>query len=214
MGAAGTPYAHGAFVYDIFFEDKYPEGPPKVNLMTTGGGSVRFNPNLYNEGYVCLSLLGTWRGNNPTEGWSAKVSTLMQVLLSVQAIVMSNEVYFNEPGYEGQMGTPHGEALNNGYKNVVKWATVKYAILEQIRNPPRGFEEVIRMNYFLKKDMILAEIDEWLSVAKEEEVQWCGFNHAIESRFKQSKEKYHDELLGLKKDLVKEFEKMTSPWLT
>ena len=101
MGAAGTPYAHGAFVYDIFFEDKYPDGPPKVNLMTTGGGSVRFNPNLYNEGYVCLSLLGTWRGNNPTEGWSAKVSTLMQVLLSIQAIVMSNEVYFNEPGYEG-----------------------------------------------------------------------------------------------------------------
>ena len=32
MGAAGTPYAHGAFEFDIFFEDNYPNGPPKVNL--------------------------------------------------------------------------------------------------------------------------------------------------------------------------------------
>ena len=30
----------------------------QVNLQTTGGGSVRFNPNLYNCGKVCLSLLG------------------------------------------------------------------------------------------------------------------------------------------------------------
>jgi len=62
MGAAGTPYAHGAFIYDIFFPNKYPEGPPRVKLVTTGGGMVRFNPNLYSDGKVCLSLLGTWRG--------------------------------------------------------------------------------------------------------------------------------------------------------
>ena len=30
----------------------------QVNFQTTGGGSVRFNPNLYNCGKVCLSLLG------------------------------------------------------------------------------------------------------------------------------------------------------------
>jgi ubiquitin-protein ligase len=38
FGAEGTPYAHGAFQYDIFFPDSYPNDPPKVNLMTTGGG--------------------------------------------------------------------------------------------------------------------------------------------------------------------------------
>ena len=62
MGAADTPYAHGAFEFDIYFEDSYPNTPPKVNLTTTGGASVRFNPNLYSCGKVCLSLLGTWRG--------------------------------------------------------------------------------------------------------------------------------------------------------
>ena len=41
---------------------QYPEVPPKVQLITTGMGAVRFNPNLYNCGKVCLSLLGTWQG--------------------------------------------------------------------------------------------------------------------------------------------------------
>jgi baculoviral IAP repeat-containing protein 6 len=63
MGSNETPYAHGVFLFDIYCEDQYPNVPPKVNLMTTGQGSVRFNPNLYANGYVCLSLLGTWRGN-------------------------------------------------------------------------------------------------------------------------------------------------------
>lgn len=82
MGAQGTPYAHGAFLYDVYFDDNYPNGPPKVNLETTGSGAVRFNPNLYSCGKVCLSLLGTWRGN-ASENWDPKISTLLQVLLSL-----------------------------------------------------------------------------------------------------------------------------------
>lgn len=33
----------------------YPQTPPHVNLQTTGGGKVRFNPNLY--AYVSFYLL-------------------------------------------------------------------------------------------------------------------------------------------------------------
>ena len=157
FGAEGTAYAHGAFLYDIFFPDSYPADPPKVNLMTTGGGSIRFNPNLYNCGKVCLSLLGTW-GHD----WQPQLSNLLQVLLSIQAIVMSNEIYFNEPGWTNEMGTPHGEAMNNGYKNLVRYANTKYAMIESLRNPPRGFEEVIRRHYFLKKGMIMKEFEEWI----------------------------------------------------
>ncbi len=57
---AFTPYGHGAYEFDIYFDDDYPNVPPKVNLATTGSGKVRFNPNLYSCGKVCLSLLGTW----------------------------------------------------------------------------------------------------------------------------------------------------------
>jgi len=37
-GATGTPYAHGCYEFDIFCENGYPSGPPKMNLCTTGAG--------------------------------------------------------------------------------------------------------------------------------------------------------------------------------
>ncbi len=49
----------------------------QVNFRTTGGGIVRFNPNLYQCGKVCLSLLGTWEGAQG-EQWN-ETSTLLQV---------------------------------------------------------------------------------------------------------------------------------------
>jgi len=36
----------------------YPIRPPRVKLLTTGNKEVRFNPNLYKNGKVCLSILG------------------------------------------------------------------------------------------------------------------------------------------------------------
>lgn len=51
---------------------------PQVHLCTTGGNRVRFNPNLYNCGKVCLSLLGTWSGDKG-ENWNPDVSTAVQV---------------------------------------------------------------------------------------------------------------------------------------
>ena len=47
----------------------------QVQFLTTGAGRVRFNPNLYNCGKVCLSLLGTWSGPS----WDPGTSTLLQV---------------------------------------------------------------------------------------------------------------------------------------
>ena len=45
---------------------------------------------------MCLSLLGTWSG----PGWDPVRSTLLQVLVSVQALIMVDEPFFNEPGYQ------------------------------------------------------------------------------------------------------------------
>ncbi len=38
---------------------------------------MRFNPNLYNCGKVCLSLLGTWGGDRG-ESWDSNVSSMLQ----------------------------------------------------------------------------------------------------------------------------------------
>ena len=46
--------APGFFYFVLHCPDDYPHSPPKVRLLTTGGGAVRFNPNLYANGKVCL----------------------------------------------------------------------------------------------------------------------------------------------------------------
>jgi hypothetical protein len=62
IGPASTPYENGIFEFDVFCNADFPRGPPEVLFKTTGGGTVNFNPNLYQTGKVCLSLLGTWIG--------------------------------------------------------------------------------------------------------------------------------------------------------
>ena len=83
-GPEDTPYYGGCFIFDVYFPDDYPNVPPLMELETTGGGVARFNPNLYADGKVCLSLLGTWHGGDESEKWRPGQSSLFQVLLSLQ----------------------------------------------------------------------------------------------------------------------------------
>jgi len=165
-----TPYDSGAFQFDIYCPPTYPQAPPMVNIMTTGGGQVRFNPNLYNTGKVCLSLLGTWRGGGKSEEWNDK-SSLLQVLVSIQALIFVEFPFFNEPGYESQIGTPEGDRNrrvgdNGGYERLRVW-TIQWAMVDQLRNPSKGFEEAIREHFRLKRAHILRTTAKWLEEAKE-----------------------------------------------
>ena len=63
---------------------------------------------------------------------------------------MSEEVYFNEPGFENERNTPEGEKKNEGYSNIVRYANVKYAMVEQIKNPSKGFESAIKRHFYIK----------------------------------------------------------------
>jgi len=54
-GPADTPYANGCFEFDVYFPVDYPNSPPLINLETTGNHTVRFNPNLYNDGKVSFN---------------------------------------------------------------------------------------------------------------------------------------------------------------
>ena len=122
-GPEGTPYSNGLFLFDVFFPENYPAEPPKVNLQTTGRNSVRFNPNLYNNGKVCLSLLGTWRGDD-SEAWSETTSTFLQVLVSIQSLILVPEPYFNEPGYESSIGTQDGISASKTYNERIRQAWI------------------------------------------------------------------------------------------
>jgi len=146
-GPHGTPYANGLFFFDLWTND-YPNSPPKVQFLTTGMGTVRFNPNLYASGKVCLSLLGTWHG----PGWHPGVSNLLQVLLSCQGLVLgTDEPFFNEPGYEHYKGGKQYKRESNRYNRNIRKQTLRWGILDPLQQIVMQEEHVEKRRQFLTK---------------------------------------------------------------
>ena len=154
-----TPYSCGCFLFHMLLPLDYPKYPPLVKLITTGNNTVRFNPNLYNCGKVCLSLLGTWSGN-ASETWNEK-STILQVLISIQSLIFIDKPYFNEPGYENMINSENGKKASLEYNKNIYYNTIRWSMIDMINNPPLGFEDVIKNHFFLKKDHILEELKSW-----------------------------------------------------
>ncbi|CAN8069602.1 unnamed protein product [Agarophyton chilense] len=148
IGPLETPYAGGFFRFDIRVGPEYPMNPPKVILQTTDGGRVRFNPNLYNDGKVCLSILGTWSG----PAWSSAES-LSSVLLSIQSL-MCPEPYHNEPGYETRDDKP----VKAAYNDYLRYETLRVAIVGTLRHTSHAkqFPDVCDRLFLLWYEMYMA----------------------------------------------------------
>ena len=140
IGPPNTPYENGFYFFSIDFPNDYPFSPPKVKFLTYEAG-IRFNPNLYTNGKVCLSILGTWSG----PGWTTCLN-LNTVLLSIQSLLNENPLV-NEPGFEKETGT---KAIN--YSNVVSYSNIKTAAIKNIEVPPNEFHcfKDIMINHFIK----------------------------------------------------------------
>jgi ubiquitin-protein ligase len=153
-GPKDTPYENGLFEFHAYFPEDYPNKEPSVLIHTTGNGQVRFNPNLYDSGKVCLSLLGTWQGQEG-EKWNAKTSTFLQVMVSIQSLILIEHPYFNEPGWEREMNSPTGKLKSASYNEERQPYTIRLAMNDMIKNPPNGFEDVVRNHFRMKKDEII-----------------------------------------------------------
>uniref|UniRef100_A0A7E4VTD5 UBC core domain-containing protein n=1 Tax=Panagrellus redivivus TaxID=6233 RepID=A0A7E4VTD5_PANRE len=160
-GPEGTPYANGCFEFDAYFPPDYPSSPLQITLQTTGNNTVRFNPNLYNDGKVCLSVLNTWHGR-PEERWNGETSSFLQVLVSIQSLILVSDPYFNEPGYERSRNTPNGQRASRDYDANIRAMTVRWAMLENLRHPPKAFEDVVRRHFWMKRDEIFLQIQLWM----------------------------------------------------
>lgn len=154
IGSEDTPYENGFYFFTITFPtidgDRYPFIPPKIIFSTTDH-RTRFNPNLYVEGKVCLSILGTWQG----PAWSP-AGTFLTALLSIQAEVMNNEPLRNEPGYDR-------ESKNNveRYSQFVEHQNYQHALVYQYKFTPKNFEcfKPIMTEYIIKyKNVIIDKL--------------------------------------------------------
>jgi ubiquitin-conjugating enzyme E2 Z len=92
VGPQGTPYFGGYYFFQLNYPEDYPHSPPVVTY-DTNGDNIRFNPNLYKCGKVCVSLLNTWKGPQ----WSS-CNTISTILLTL-CTLFTKEPLLNEPGF-------------------------------------------------------------------------------------------------------------------
>ena len=163
-GPADTPYDQGLYIFDMTLSENYPTNPPLVHFSNNGG--VRFNPNLYNCGKVCLSLLGTWRGDKG-ESWNPSTSTFFQLLVSIQSQILIEEPFFNEPGYEQQIGKVSGKKNSKEYNDNIRQYNLDYAIngliegVLETKSAYPEFETIIRNYFKFKRDRIIGILNKW-----------------------------------------------------
>lgn len=130
IGPPETPYEFGFFEFNIKFPKEYPTKPPTVTAITTNGGRTRFNPNIYAQGKVCLSILGTWRGERGEE-WSS-AQGLESVLLSIQSLMSSNP-YENEPGFENATSAAD-KKVQQMYCQKIRHETIRISVIERLED--------------------------------------------------------------------------------
>ena len=119
IGNEYSPYAYGYYFFEFTFPENYPFAPPVVNYLTNDG-IMRFNPNLYENGKVCLSILNTWSG----ESWSS-CQSIHSILFTLVTILCDNPL-LNEPGVKPQ----HNEL--NKYNYLVFYKNIEFSIAKII----------------------------------------------------------------------------------
>ena len=164
-GPVGTPYESGCFHFRLYCPSNYPEVNPNMITCTTGGGTVKLNPNLYADGKICLSLLGTFDSGNKVESWIPYESTILQVLISIQSMVLTEYPYFNEAGYEKYIGTKDGEKQSIIYNHNVRLECMRLAMIDQIRNPVPAFHDAIIKHFTIKAPYIKQTCSKWVEEA-------------------------------------------------
>ncbi|KAF7852048.1 hypothetical protein BT93_L1137 [Corymbia citriodora subsp. variegata] len=202
VGAAATPYHDGLYFFDISFPRNYPAQPPLVHYLSLG---YRINPNLYPTGTVCLSLLNTWSGKRKSERWNPKESTILQVLLSIQALVLNERPYFNEPGYGIFMPGTYGEKKSLAY-NEDTFVLSCMSMLRLLAAPPRAFEVFVAWHFRDRARTILSACEAYASGRVQVGYFWDGAPLQGPSRVAVS-QKFEDAMKSLYPLLFKAFSK-------
>lgn len=148
IGPKDTPYENGFYFFEFSFPYDYPVNPPVVKFLNLDG-KTRFNPNLYRNGKVCLSILNTWQG----EGWTS-CQTIRSVLLTL-VTVLNEKPLLNEPGID----ETHKEFLL--YNQIIQYQNINYSIVEILSGNTNNYiipfikfaqEHIIKnKNYIMEK---------------------------------------------------------------
>ena len=154
IGPEDTPYFGGNYFFEFKFPQDYPHSPPEV-IYCTNGEKIRFNPNLYTNGKVCISLLNTWRG----EQWTScqSISTILLTLCTL----LCKDPLLNEPGIKNT----HSDFKK--YTKIIEYKNIDIAILKVFKNESpfhlqkfQQFYPVVRENLLKNKEKLIKYLED------------------------------------------------------
>ena len=117
IGPSDTPYFGGYYFFELNYPANYPYSPPHI-VYCTNAEKIRFNPNLYTNGKVCLSLLNTWKG----EQWTS-CQTISTILLTLCTVLIKNPL-LNEPGIRKE----HHDFKK--YNKIIQYKNIEIAVIQ------------------------------------------------------------------------------------
>ncbi|KAK6507394.1 hypothetical protein TWF481_005827 [Arthrobotrys musiformis] len=151
VGPRNTPYELAPFVFDFHLGSNFPSAPPTGYFHSWTNGIGRVNPNLYEDGKICLSLLGTWHGEKRTENWSSSGSSILQVLVSLMGLVLVKEPYYNEAGFNVYLGAEEATVNANLYSERA-YILSRGFVKRVLEKPVPGLEDILAWLYDPKFD--------------------------------------------------------------
>jgi len=170
IGPKDTPYEGGYYYFKIEYDESYPNKAPKCKFETINN-KIRFNPNLYENGKICLSILGTWSG----PGWKPVMNT-RSILLNFQSLLHEYPI-INEPMYNN-LNVNDIKSIN--YNKILKYYNYKFAILEMLKKKDYYpfFNDIIEKHFNENYEKYLNELEELSKTVEGEYIKVYPWNNS------------------------------------
>jgi len=170
IGPSDTPYFGGNYFFEFNYPADYPHSPPKVKYCTNGN-NIRFNPNLYTCGKVCVSLLNTWRG----EQWTS-CQSISTVLLTLCTLLCKDPL-LNEPGVE------KSNPDMNSYDEIIQIANLDIAICGILQKKDGIFLQFFENFFPYVKENFLKNFDKLMEFAEKKNSEFKGESKHFSTRY-------------------------------
>jgi ubiquitin-conjugating enzyme E2 Z len=159
IGPENTPYHRGFYFFRFNFPPDYPYSPPSISFHTNGN-NVRFHPNFYRNGKVCMSILNTWKG----EQWSSCLS-LNNILNAILSLFIVSQPLTLEP-----LWCINDTIQLENYNKIIKHANISISVCDFLNNTHHPFYHLFHstcISYFLEH---YETINQSIQIVKNEDI--------------------------------------------